>query len=180
MKKTMVLISSTVFVLVLVVGFAIAQGQGSNPPGQPFAGLQALIDDLKDAISDLEDAIDDADITSLSVVASPDHGDASDGYAGADVVESLELGEGNWKITATGAVTLTGDATALNCGLRVEDGDSGTGYKMLAKQNPAVGGEEGRVGFGVVGAAEGPATVELVCYGGGNLPFEHNMVAIGG
>ncbi len=172
MKKTMVLISSTMFVIVLLVGLAIAQGQGNSPPGQPFAALQDQIDALESQIAAMTGG--------ATIIASPDHGDASGSYANATVVESLDLGEGNWKITATGAANLAGDAVAFNCGLRVEDNTSATGYTMLGKQNPAVGGETGRVGFSVVGAAEGPVTVDLVCYGGGALPFEHNMVAIGG
>ena len=37
-----------------------------------------------------------------------------------------------------------------------------------------------RSGFAVVGAAEGPVTVDLVAYGGSINVFEYNMVAIGG
>ena len=161
-------------IFIVTLGLLVAGTNAQGPQGQPFQALLAMIDDLQDQI----DAIVAAQPP--TVIASDDHGDASQSYADAEVVDYLNLTEGDWKITATGAVTLTGEAVALNCGLRVEDADSATGYKMLAKQNPAVGGETGRVGFSVVGAVEGPENVELVCYGGGNLPFEHNMVAIGG
>ncbi len=118
------------------------------------------------------------------ILSSSDHGDASGSYASASAVQTLTLGEGDWKITGTGAANLGGDATAFNCGLRVVDTGSGTGYKMLGKVNPAVGNETGRVGFSVVGsltvAAGETEDVDLVCYGGGNAPFEHNLVAIGG
>ncbi|KAL0250857.1 hypothetical protein GEMRC1_000071 [Eukaryota sp. GEM-RC1] len=121
---------------------------------------------------------------SCEIVASDDHGDASaDGYAIADVVDTLTLSEGSWKITATGSANLNGDPTAFNCGLRVVDEDSVTGYKMLGKVNPAIGGESGRVGFAVVGAlldGDEDTEVELVCFGGGNLPFEYNLVAVKG
>jgi hypothetical protein len=158
-----------VAVLVLgmsVVGIALAQGQGHGPPAHSQSPHAPADGEIQVRTGDVED-----------------HGDASQSYADAERVDSVTLPVGTWKITATGAVSLTGDPVALNCGLRVEDDESATDSKMIAKQNPAVGGETGRVGFSVVGALEvyeDTVEVELVCYGGGNLPFEHNLVAIGG
>jgi hypothetical protein len=109
------------------------------------------------------------------IVTSGDHGAASPGYANATAVDTIELGEGAWKITATGAINVNSDPSAPNCGLRDQDGI------LLAKQNFATGSFVGRSGFSLVGATEGPATVDLVCYGTGTgTVFEHNIVAISG
>ena len=121
----------------------------------------------------------------VSVVASPeDHGQVPDGVRYGDpanIVDTVTLTDGEWMITASGAVTLNGDATALNCGLVSGDGT------LLAKQNSAMGSETGRVGFAVTGGVivEGELDIHLVCYGGGTSgnpgqPFEHYLVAIGG
>lgn len=116
------------------------------------------------------------------VVTSPDHGVASPPFQDAEVVETLVLGEGSWKITASGAANFdrfdTGEGPSPNCGLREEfDGE----LIMIAKQNLASESDAelvNRGGFSIVGATVGPTTVELVCYGA--TVFEHNMVAIGG
>jgi len=116
----------------------------------------------------------------VEIVASPDHGAASGSYVAAGTVDTLVLGEGTWKITASGAMNFADGGAAPNVGLRAEIGGVVT---MLAKSNIATEddtGVIGRGGFGLVGYVEGPIDVDLVAYGGGVNVFEHNVVAIGG
>ncbi|MGH2818901.1 MAG: hypothetical protein ACRDJS_10670 [Actinomycetota bacterium] len=103
----------------------------------------------------------------------------------AEPADSLELGLGAWKVTATGAINHDPSPAdgAPNCGLRV--GDTGDlDAIMIAKQNFLSETDDVaimRSGFSLVGAIEGPVRVDLVCFGtGGNQPFEHVMVAING
>lgn len=109
----------------------------------------------------------------------------SPGYRAAPITDSLELGKGAWKVTATGAIShpLNPDVTAPNCGLRVGDTtDPDAEVIMIAKQNFLSETDDfaiERSGFSLVGAIEGPVKVDLVCFGtGGTQPFEHVMVAI--
>jgi hypothetical protein len=109
------------------------------------------------------------------IVSSGDLGTASSSYQAANVVDTITLGEGAWQITAAGAINVNAGGSAPNCGLR-------EGTTMLAKQNFATGAFGGRSGFSLVGATEGPTSVDLVCYGTGltDTPFEYNLVAISG
>lgn len=158
MKKSL-LVMTMIVALALAGTAALAggQGRGHGPPdaSQPSDGV--------------------------TVVASDDHGDPSPGYADDDnIVDTINLGEGDWKITATGAVEVADTAFAPNCGIVLEDAD---GKTVLGKQNFADGGFVGRSGFAVTGATQvdgGDVQAHLVCYGAGNDPFEHNIVAVGG
>lgn len=94
----------------------------------------------------------------------------SPGYSGASATRSLDLGEGTWQVSASGGIQDDGSATAQNCGLRVDD-------YLIAKSQLTSDNEEDTVGFGLTGVVEGPATVELVCYGGN--PFDTSMSAVG-
>jgi hypothetical protein len=163
-KRTTALIAAVLLAIGLLATAAVAQSQGKGQGPPDHAGPPSA----------------DAGVTVVQGDGG-DHGDASQSYADAETVDTVHLTEGDWKVTATGAVSLTGDAVALNCGLRI--GDEETGFTMIGKQNPATGGETGRVGFAVTGGIiieEGEVAVDLVCYGGGDLPFEHNLVAVGG
>jgi len=114
----------------------------------------------------------------VTVMSSPDHGGPpSPGYAAAVPIDSFALGAGTWKITASGAMSFdrftTHAGPSPNVGLRA-------GNIMLAKSNLASEADAEiirRGGFSVVGAVEGPITVDLVVYGG--TVFEYNLVAIG-
>ncbi|MBA7590505.1 hypothetical protein ES708_32629 [subsurface metagenome] len=120
---------------------------------------------------------------------SPNLGPASDLYQAANVAGSVELGEGDWMIVASGAIEVTYviGGYALNVGLRIGEGEAAV---MLAKSNIAsesmVSSEHvNRLGFALVGTVTVPEDetleVELVHYGGGDdPPFEWNIVAIGG
>ena len=118
-----------------------------------------------------------AQVPGVMVLSSPDdHGTPSPGYAAAIPIDSLTLPEGIWKITASGAMNLDFDSCP-NVGLRVGVAE---GAIMLAKSNIASSADTkiiSRSGFSVVGAVEGPTTVDLVHYGGGDI-FEYNLVAI--
>lgn len=105
----------------------------------------------------------------------------SSGFANEDnIVDSIEVGKGPWKVTASGATNIGGDGNAPNCGLVAED-DDGT-RTLFAKQNFGTGTDTGRRGFAIVGVTTGPAEVQLVCHGlgPGNTPFEYNIAAIRG
>jgi hypothetical protein len=105
----------------------------------------------------------------------------SPGYANpANVVDSVQLGRGEWKVSASGATNFGGDAQAPNCGL-VAEAEDGT-RTLFAKQNFARGIDVGRSGFAIVGATTGRAEAQLVCHGlgPGNSPFEYNIAAIRG
>jgi hypothetical protein len=164
-KRTTALIVAVLLAIGVLATAAVAQGPGKAQGPPDHAGPPS------------------PDVAGVTVLQGENtgHVDASGSYAAAAVVDTVHLTEGDWKVTATGAVSLTGDAVALNCGLRI--GDEETGFTMIGKQNPATGGETGRVGFAVTGGIiieEGEVAVDLVCYGGGDLPFEHNLVAVGG
>lgn len=165
MKRTVIVVVAVIAALGLMAGAVMASnpGRGHGPPSHA--------------------AVSDGD--GLSVVTSPsDHGTVDNGVRYGDeanIVDSITLTDGEWMVAGSGAVSLDGDAVALNCGLVAADGT------LLAKQNSAVGGEDGRVGFAVAGGVivEGELDVHLVCYGGGtsgndDQPFESNLVAIGG
>lgn len=164
MKKS--LITAVALALVLVVAtaaFAVGNGQGPPPDKVPF--------------------LTDVDVT---VVSSGDHGEASPPYKAADPILTLDLGEGSWIISASGGMNFAGTGSSPNAGLRIAD--DVVDYVMLAKQNIASENDANVIGISrggfcvvgavVVGAGEGPVTVELVAYGG--TVFDENMVAIGG
>ena len=124
---------------------------------------------------------------SSNATYSPNHG-PSDSYKAANVAGSVELGEGDWMIVASGAIKVsTATAEATNVGLRIWEGETAV---MLAKSNiasesMASSGYVNRLGFALVGTVtvleDETLVVELVHYGGGNhIPFEWNIVAIGG
>jgi hypothetical protein len=166
MRRIVTLVAAIAAVLALTAGAVLANnsGRGHGPPAHSQSPHAAETDEVV-----------------VTGVRGHDE-QVSPGYADDDnIVATLTLAEGDWKVTATGAVDVDDDPLAPNCGLRLDDND---GSEMIGKSNFAAGDFVGRSGFAVTGQAtveEGEVDVHLVCYGtGGNEPFEYNIVAVGG